>query len=145
MSVETNTKRLRVVAVDNSKPMLDKLVAMLGVDFEVAGTAGDGIAALELIDLLKPQIAVLDVSMPNMTGIEVANELKKKGAEVKVVILTVHDDPDYVRAALNAGALGYVLKSHMAEDLKPALLSVKDSNIFISPGCVMTSGPLDES
>jgi len=145
LSVESNKRRLRVVAADNNKPMLDQVVSMLGVDFEVAGTAGDGIAALEMIELLQPQIAVLDISMPNMTGIEVAAELKKKGSDVKVVILTIHDDPDYVRAAIDAGAMGYVLKSHMADDLKPALLSVKDSDVYISPSCVMTSGRLEDN
>lgn len=119
--------------------MLDKVVLMLETDFEVVGTAADGSAALEMIQLLKPDIAVLDISMPNMTGIEVADELRKNGSNVKVVILTVHDDPDYVRAVLSAGAAAYILKSHMAVDLQAALSAVTLGNIFISPNCVMTS------
>jgi DNA-binding NarL/FixJ family response regulator len=137
---KTNEGRLRVVAADNNKPMLDKVVLMLQDDFDVVATAADGSAALEMIQLLQPEVAVLDISMPNKTGIEVADELKSKGSDVKVVILTVHDDPDYVRAALNAGALGYILKSHMAADLKPAVLAVRDGNVFISPSCVMSDG-----
>lgn len=141
MSISNITEgRLRIVAADNSKPMLDKIVLMLQSDFEVVATAADGGAALEMIQLLKPDIAVLDISMPNMTGIEVADELKNNGSEVKVLILTVHDDPDYVRAVLNAGAAAYVLKSHMAVDLKAALSAVIAGKIFISPSCVMTSG-----
>ena len=139
MSMSDGEGRLRVVAADNNKPMLDKVVLMLQADFEVVATAADGSAALEMIQLLKPDIAILDISMPNMTGIEVAEELKKSNSDVKVLMLTVHDDPDYVRAALNAGALGYILKSHMAVDLKAAILAVRAGRTFISPSCVMTS------
>ena len=131
--------KLRIVAADNSKPMLDKVVGVLQTDFEVVATAADGRSALEMIHLLKPDMAVLDISMPKMTGIEVAEELHSEGSKVKVVMLTVHDDPDYVRAALNAGAAGYVLKSHMAVDLKAALSVVRRGKIFISSSCVMTS------
>jgi CheY-like chemotaxis protein len=99
MSTPDGEGRLRVVAADNSKPMLDKVVLMLQADFEVVATAADGRAALEMIQLLQPDIAVLDISMPNMTGIEVAEELKNNYSDVKVLILTVHDDSDYVRAA----------------------------------------------
>ena len=138
-------KQLRVVAAENNKPMLDKVVLLLRPDFEVVATAADGNAALEMIELLKPDIAILDISMPNLTGIEVAAALKRKGSDVKAVILTVHDDPDYVRAALNAGAAAYVLKSHMAVDLKAALLAVSNGNIFLSSSCVMTSDGPGES
>ena len=137
--------RLRIVAADNSKPMLDKVVTVLQTNFDVVATAADGTSALEMIQLLKPDIAVLDISMPKMTGIEVTEELKNKGSDVKVVILTVHDDPDYVRAALNAGAIGYVLKSHMAVDLEAALSVAKSGKIFISSSCVMTSDSCGDS
>ena len=130
---------MRIVAADNSKPMLDKVVGVLETDFEVVATAADGRSALEMIMLLKPDIAVLDISMPKMTGIEVAEELNLIGSKVKVVMLTVHDDPDYVRAALKAGAAGYVVKSHMAVDLKAALAVVRGGKIFLSSSCVMTS------
>jgi DNA-binding NarL/FixJ family response regulator len=138
-----NEKKLRIVVADNSQPMRDKIVQILQHDFEVVGTAADGTAALEMIQLLEPEIAVLDISMPIMTAIEVAADLKKNGSEVKVVVLTVHDDPDYVRAALSAGASGYVVKSYMTIDLKTALTRVYSGGIFISPSCVMTSNPPD--
>jgi DNA-binding NarL/FixJ family response regulator len=139
-----NEKNIRVVVADNSKPMRDKVVQILQPEFEVVGTAADGNAALEMIQLLKPEIAILDISMPIMTAIEIAADLKKNESEVKVVILTVHDDPDYVRAALSAGALGYVVKSYMALDLITALTRVYSGGIFISPNCVMTSNQPDQ-
>ena len=136
-----NEKNLRVVVADNSKPIRDKVVQILHPEFEIVGIAADGNTALEMIQLLKPEIAVLDISMPTMTAIEVAAQLKKDGSEVKVVVLTVHDDPDYMRAALSAGASGYVVKSYLAIDLRAAMLRVYSGGIFISPSCVMASIP----
>ena len=140
----TNEKNIRVVVADNSKPMRDKVVQILQAEFEVVGTAADGKAALEMIQLLKPEIAVLDISMPMMTALEVAADLQKNGSDVKVVVLTVHDDPDYVRAAFSAGASGYVVKSYLAMELKAALSRVYSGGVFISPNCVMTSNPPEQ-
>jgi len=81
-------KKLRVVAVDDSRPMLDMIVKLLTPHFEVVGIATDGNAAEELIKLLKPDIAILDISMPFKSGIDVAADLKKSGLDVKVVIVT---------------------------------------------------------
>jgi DNA-binding NarL/FixJ family response regulator len=137
----TNEKNLRVVVADNSKPMRDKVVQILNPEFEVVGIAADGNTALEMIQLLKPEFAVLDISMPVMTAIEVATHLKKHGSDVKIVVLTVHDDPDYMRAALSAGASGYVVKPYLATDLRAALMRVYSGGIFISPSCVMAGNP----
>ena len=140
----TIEKNIRVIVADNSKPMRDKVVQILQSEFEVVGTAADGQAALEMIQLLNPEIAVLDISMPLMTAIEVAAHLKNNGSEVKVVVLTVHEDPDYVREAFSAGAAGYVVKSYLAIDLKAALTRVYSGGIFISPNCVMTGNPPEQ-
>lgn len=142
-TLDAKQGKIRVIVADDSKLMRDKVVQLLTNGFDVVGTAADGNAALELIQLLKPEIAVLDISMPVMTGIEVAAELKGNGSEVKVVVLTVHDDPDYVRAAINAGVLGYVVKSHMASDLSAALAAASAGDVFISPSCGMTSGHIN--
>jgi DNA-binding NarL/FixJ family response regulator len=91
-----------------------------------------------MILLLNPDVAVLDVSMPGMTGIEVVTELKKRKTEVKFVILTVHEDSDFVRAAFNAGALSYVIKPKMATDLVRAVLAASEGSRFISPTCCLT-------
>jgi len=85
--------------------------------------------------LIKPDVAVLDISMPYMTGIEVTAELKRNSSDTKVVILTIHGDPDFVRAGLDAGALGYVLKSDLVTDLTEAISSVYEGRIFVSPNC----------
>ncbi len=131
-------ERVRVVVADDNKEVRDKVVQLLRPDFDVIGTAGDGGAACEAVFLLKPEIVVLDVSMPVMSGIEAANEMKRKGSTTKTVFLTVHDDPDFVRAAIDAGASGYVVKSQMATDLIIAMRAAADGRLFISPSSALT-------
>jgi PAS domain S-box-containing protein len=119
--VKSNDKRIRVVVADDSKVMLEMIVGLLSPHFEVVGTARDGNSALEIIQQLKPDIAVLDMSMPFKTGIDVAADLKTSAPEVKVVILSSRDDEYYLRAANSAGALAYVIKATLGEELIPAL------------------------
>ena len=132
---KSQKKGIRIVVADDNKQMRDKVVQLLDPEYEVVGSAADGKAALEIVKLLKPDIAVLDISMPILSGIEVAAEIERNGSDVKVVFLTVHSDPDYVKAALNVGASGYVVKSQMAEDLSIALSESCNDGIFISPDC----------
>ena len=82
---------------------------------------------------LKPDVLVLDISMPVMNGIETARSLKELGAKTRIVFLTVHDDPDYAREALEAGALGYVIKLRIASDLVAAINEVHAGRSFVSP------------
>jgi DNA-binding NarL/FixJ family response regulator len=133
-------ERIRVVIADDNKQVRDKVLQLVQHDFDVVGTAADGNAALEVVLLLKPEIAVLDISMPIMSGIETAAEMKKNGSKTKTVFLTVHEDPDFVRAALNAGASAYVIKSQMAKDLTDALWETMEGRLFISPTCAITEG-----
>ena len=82
---------------------------------------------------LAPDVIVLDISMPKLNGIEAARQLKATGSRAKIVFLTVHEDMDYVRGALAAGAHGYVVKPRLASDLLPALREVLASGWFVSP------------
>lgn len=134
-------KSTRVVVADDNRQMRDKVVNLLSPRYEVVGAAADGKAALDVVKLLKPDIAVLDISMPIISGIDVAAEMKASGSHTKVVFLTVHSDPDYLVAALNVGASGYVVKSQMAEDLFSALSEASNGGIFISPTCEMRGEP----
>ena len=81
----------------------------------------DGRAALDAAIKLEPDLVLLDISMPRMSGIEVAQELKKRGHRAKVVFLTVHEDPDILKTCHAAGGLGYVVKVMMDSDLIPAI------------------------
>ncbi len=112
---------------------------LLEPEFEVVGTVGDGLAVLEAETRMKPDVCVLDISMPKMNGIEAAARLRKRGSAVKVVFLTVHEDPDFVRAALATDALGYVVKSRMASDLRSAIREALAERLFVSPSCLFAT------
>ncbi len=113
--------RIRVLLADDHEAMLDRVAGLLATDCDVVGTATDGQQALDAARELKPDVLVLDISMPVMTGIETARRLKEAGSETRIVFLTVHDDPDFAREALEVGALGYVIKQRIASDLVAAI------------------------
>lgn len=121
--IEAKKQRIRVVVADDSRPMRETIVKVLAPYFDVVGTAEDGKTALEIIQQLKPDIAVLDMSMPFKTGIEIAADLKTSAPEVKVVLISTHHDEVYVRAARSAGALAYIVKTSLGDALIPALES----------------------
>ena len=124
----SNGKGIRVVVADDFQPMLDTIVGMLEPHFDIVGTAEDGKTAQEMIEHLKPDVALLDISMPHKTGIEIAADLKTKGSDVKVVIISAYDDETYTSAADKAGAAGYVVKTRMTETLIPTLESAYAGN-----------------
>ena len=82
---------------------------------------------------LKPDVIVTDISMPILNGIEAANQLNDSGCTAKIIFLTVHSDPDFVRACLATGAFGYVVKSRITMDLLPAIQEALAGRIFVSP------------
>jgi DNA-binding NarL/FixJ family response regulator len=110
---------------------------ILAPEFDVVKTVGDGRALLEEAARLRPDALVIDISMPVMNGIEAALQLQATGSPARIVFLTVHDDPDYVRAARAAGALGYVVKCRLASDLLPALREALAGRPFVSPSIVL--------
>jgi YesN/AraC family two-component response regulator len=110
-----------VFVADDFKPMLETIVGLLTPHFDIVGTAEDGKTAQEMIEHLEPDIALLDISMPHKTGIEIAADLKASDSEVKVVIISAYDDETYTNAADKAGAAGYVVKTRMTETLIPRL------------------------
>ncbi len=84
---------------------------------------------------LKPDVLVLDISMPVMNGIETAYRLRQAGAKTRIIFLTVHDDPDFARQALEAAALGYVIKPRIVSDLLVAIKEAHAGRSFVSPHC----------
>jgi DNA-binding NarL/FixJ family response regulator len=121
--------RKRVLVVDDLPPAV---AALLHESFEVVGMVSDGQAALELTLKLSPDLIVLAISMPGMSGIEVAQELKRRGNNAKIVFLTVHEASDILAAALAAGGLGYVAKVLMDTDLIPAINEAFAGRVFVS-------------
>jgi DNA-binding NarL/FixJ family response regulator len=110
-----------VLLADDHEEMLDRVARLLATECDVVGTVTDGQQALDAAMELKPDVLVLDISMPVLNGIETARRLKEAGAETRIVFLTMYDDPGIVREALKAGALGYVTKQCIASDLVAAI------------------------
>jgi DNA-binding NarL/FixJ family response regulator len=118
---------------DDHDLFLAVLTRLLEPEFEVIKTVGDGKAVVEEATALGPEIVVLDISMPLLSGLEAARRLQAAGSPAKIIFLTVQEDPDYVRAALAAGALGYVVKCRLASDLLHAMRESLAGHSFVSP------------
>ena len=125
--------RARILLADDHKAMRERVVHLLEEEFEILGAFEDGLAMVDAAERLKPDLCLLDISMPNLNGIEVANELRQDGSTAKIIFLTIHEDPDFVQAALNTGASGYVVKSRIASDLVAAVRQVLAGRTFVSP------------
>lgn len=125
--------RARVLLADDHKDVCDIVVRLLTPEFEVVGVVQDGRQLLSAESDVLPDVCVIDISMPGMCGIEAARMLKARGSKAEIVFLTVHDDPDFVRAALELGALGYVMKTRIASDLSAAIRAALIGGSFISP------------
>ena len=98
----------------------------------VVGEAGDGKEAVEKIFLLEPDIALLDISMPRMNGLEAARQILGRGSRTKILILSVHDSQDIIQQVLDSGARGYVLKSDAMRDLIAAVDAVRSNKTFFT-------------
>jgi DNA-binding NarL/FixJ family response regulator len=101
---------------------------------EVIGEASDGHEALKLARTLNPDIAVLDLSMPLLNGLDAAREMRRLSPGIRTILLTMHTDKGYVLQALRAGARGYVLKTQAAEDLISAIREILRGETYLSPG-----------
>lgn len=133
--------RARILLADDHKEIRDRAVRLLEPEFQVVGTVADGSALLRASEQMKPDVCVIDISMPLINGIEAANQLRLAGSEARIVFLTVNEDPDFVRAALRTGALGYVVKSRMATDLCAAINGAIGGQLFVSPSCIFSVDP----
>jgi DNA-binding NarL/FixJ family response regulator len=125
--------RARVLLADDHEEFLAVESRLLEPEFEVVTTARDGRVVLDETVRLGPDVVVLDISMPGLSGIETARQLRAAGSRARIVFLTVHGDPDFVLAGLAAGAVGYVVKSQLAADLVPALREALAGRSFVSP------------
>ena len=102
-------------------------------DFEIVGEAEDGRVAVRLVETLSPDLLLMDLSMPRMTGMEAITEIKKRSPATKIVVLTVHKGEEYILSALKAGADGYVLKDAGHDELVTALKNVLAGKRYLSP------------
>ncbi len=124
---------MRVLLADDHPVLLERVRALLDHDVDVVECVDNGEDLVEAAMKLQPDVIVTDISMPKLNGIEAVGRLKQAGCSSRVVFLTVHSDPDIVRAALATGALGYVLKVSIATDLLFAIHEAMAGRAFISP------------
>jgi len=121
-----------LVLADDNPAMLTTLVEMLQSRYRVAAALPNGKSVLDQIAMLSPDLVILDISLGDLTGFEVARRLKDRGCTAKIIFLTVHEDVDFVSAALDMGASGYVFKSRVTEDLTKAIDIVFNGGQFTS-------------
>jgi DNA-binding NarL/FixJ family response regulator len=124
--------RPRIVLADDHEELFDGLRRLLEPQFEVIATANDGQSVLVVAQDVKPDLFVLDISMPRISGIEAARKLRQRDPAAKIVFLTMHQDPELVEQALNTGASGYVLKNAAHSELVVALQEVLAGRSFLS-------------
>jgi len=127
--------RVRVLLADDHAIVRDGLRAVLASvkDFEVVAQESDGDAALKAILHLKPDVAVLDIQMPILSGLEVARRLFAEQASTRVVLLSMHKEEAFVRAAVDAGVSGYVVKEDAARELTDAIRAAVRGDVYLSP------------
>lgn len=123
---------IRLLLADDNLEILETLVDMLPPAYVVVAALPDGASVLEQAPSLNPDLIILDISLGDMAGFEVARRLKKAGVPAKVIFLTVHENIDFVRAAFDVGAVGYVYKSRISSDLIDAIDTICAGGRFSS-------------
>jgi DNA-binding NarL/FixJ family response regulator len=127
--------KVRVVLADNHVLVRQGIKSLLEREgFQIAGEAGDGQELIRIAKELQPEVAVLDIGMPILNGLVAVQELKRVCPETKSVLLTRHDEDQYVVEALRAGVRGYVLKNQAGTDLVHAIQLVCRGEVYLSPG-----------
>lgn len=129
-------KRPRILLADDHRLMLEGLQRLLHDHYEVVGAVEDGRAAVEAAQQLKPDLILLDISMPVMNGFEAARQLKSRVPECKIIFLTMHADPMYASEAFRAGGAGYILKRSAATELVQAVQVVLEGRPYATPAVV---------
>jgi DNA-binding NarL/FixJ family response regulator len=124
--------KIRVLLADDHQAILQRVCGLLGEDFEIVGTATNGQDAVVATLRLNPDVLVIDISMPILNGLQAALQLRSAKAATKIVFLTVHAGPDFVKAALSTGASAYITKADVTTDLVPAIHEALAGRIFVS-------------
>ena len=124
----------RVILADDHPLTLEGVRTLIEPHVQSVATVTDGRALIEAAFRLKPDLIILDITMPLLNGIDAAIQIKKNQPQVKLLFLTMHTSPAYLEAALSAGATGYVLKTSAREELLEAMRSVLSGRIYVSPG-----------
>lgn len=123
---------IRVLLVDDHPTLVEALRKLLENEFEIVGCAGDGRTMIEIALRLKPDVVLVDVSLPVLSGFEAARQLRKKAPKIAIVFLTTNEDCELAAEALRIGAAGYVLKKSAASELPRAIRASVKGPTFVS-------------
>jgi len=123
----------RIILADDHTVFVEALCELLAPHVEVVGTAGDGLALLEIALSLKPDVVVVDVAMPLLNGLDAGRELKKKLPHVKLIFLTTYEDPELAVEAMELGACGYLLKTSAGSELFNAIREALRGKTYVTP------------
>ncbi len=128
-------KKIKVAIVDDHALIREGIKKLLELEdaFDIVALAGDGYEALELIKSTRPDVVLLDINMPNMNGIDCLKQIKTHYAETKVIMLTIHEDAEYLIETISIGAEGYVLKDADVSSLIKAIQKVVQGEVYIHP------------
>ncbi len=128
----------KIIIADDHSMVREGLKQLLELDgdIEIIGEANNGIECLELLDNVVPHVLLLDINMPNMSGLEVLKKIKEKNIDVKIIILTVHNEVEYLLKAVEIGIDGYMLKDSSSTELKKAIFSVIDGESYIETSLI---------
>jgi DNA-binding NarL/FixJ family response regulator len=126
-------RRPTILLADDHPMMLEGLRKLLEPEFQVAGTVTDGLALLKAAAALRPDLVITDVSMPYLDGVEATRRLLSDMPGMRVLILTIHTEPSWVRAAFTAGASGYLTKAAASQEIETAVREVLSGHFYISP------------
>lgn len=128
----------RIIIADDHSMIREGLKGLLELDgeVEVIGEASNGIECLKLLKSIVPQVLLLDINMPEMNGLQVLEKIKKDNINVKVIILTVHNEIEYLLKAVDIGIHGYLLKESEASELKKAIFAVVNGETYIQPNLI---------
>ena len=125
--------RPRIFLADDHSLLLEAFSKLLEEKYDVVGTATDGRKMLSMVSKLKPDVVLIDIAMPNLNGFDAGEKLKKILPEIKLIFLTVNEDPDMVTEAFRIGASGYLLKNSAASELFLAIDTVLSSKNYVTP------------
>ena len=123
----------RVLLADDHALILGAFEKLLAGECDIVGQVGDGRALVAAVETLNPDVVVLDISMPLLNGLDAGRQIKQKSRNVKLVYLTMNEDPDLAAEAFRAGASGYLLKSSAASELAAAIREVAQGRSYITP------------
>ena len=129
--------RPRIFLADDHAEFLEAEIALLRPDFDLVGTANNGSFLVSEVQRLNPDVVVVDITMPGMTGIEAVHKLVQAGSTAKFVFLTIHDGEEYVKACLEEGAQGFVAKPRMKAHLIPAIHAALDGRQYVSSSVLL--------